>query len=71
MYLTKQKHFPITESAYAWLRVPVSNTLTDQNTTNETHTTMPSIHAKVSLNDEEKIRLIKYFSVLIEMDRKI
>lgn len=42
---------------------------TDRNATNETLQHKPKKHADIILTNEEKDRLVRYFSVLVEMDR--
>lgn len=54
---------------FFWLRVPVSNNSQELNATNGTQESDPRHYADIILGGEEKARLVKYFDVLIEMER--
>ena len=65
---TKTAHF---WTVFVWLRERVSNTTSGVNTTNETQLHTSAARPEIILTGEEKSRLVKYFDVLIEMDRAV
>ena len=54
---------------FSWLSLQVTNDSSEVNATNETLQNDANNCHEITLNDEEKARLVRYFDVLIEMDR--